>query len=117
MHLKGTENFDLNDITQEDVRIYRHIYYEYAKPLMRCSINFTDEQISNILTPMVNDIGWTLERYHMFSQLDLMQRFAERNYPEVYFQYKDGTRMSGEDMNPLLSIPRLRCPLRTEQKD
>lgn len=119
--LKGTEDFVLDNITQNDIYIYRHIYYEYVKPLLKLNINFTQEQIRRIVIPMVEDLGWTIERYEMFSSMDMMQRLAELNYngskPNIELQYNDGEKVLLDKLNPLLSVPRLRCPIRSEQLD
>lgn len=102
-------------VTERDVYVYRELYYEHIKPLLRLGVKA--EQIENICEDIFKYYGWSFEKFKDFSVLDLIQRLKElRNYGnkvevEVYF---GGEILTLDQFN---EIPELRCPIRSEQKN
>lgn len=98
-------------ITERDVYVYREMYYEYVKPMIRA--NKSDIEIDKCLDYWVVEFNITKEHYHALAQIDLLQRFAN---------IKDDRAMiaifgfSKEDLKNVLNLPELRCPVRSEQK-
>jgi hypothetical protein len=106
-------------ISQQEVEIYRDIYYEHEKPMLISEM--TQEEIAEALLPIVVLKGWTMEKYHAFKSLDLMQRIAYLNATTKLQGKKPNLFMkAGNDLlqceNAYNGIPELRCPLRSEEQ-
>lgn len=107
----------MNKITDKDVYIYRELYYETAKPLLRAGAS--QEFIKEMLTKACDEFGWTHDKYQAFSHIDLMQRIVK-----VGIKYASEDRVqvrthAGEKLEhtATLDMPELKCPIRTEQID
>lgn len=107
------------EITDKEVAIYRDIYYEHVKPLMKQSKS--PEEIEEAILPVLVLHGWTLEMYQAFQMIDFMQRLAYlmstqelmgKNVPNVYMI--GGTEPI--DCSMACKYPELRCPIRSEEK-
>jgi hypothetical protein len=96
-------------MTEEDVYIYRELYYEHVKPLLRQGAD--DTMIDIMMEGVFEQYGWTKDKYKAFSMIDLMQRINELKSDRV--KIIAGT----EVLNPkdAKGLPTLRCPKRTEQ--
>lgn len=105
------------EITEHDVYIYRELYYETAKPLIRAGAS--SSFIEEMLIPRCEHFGWTLDKYRDFSSLDLMQRIASLSIKTASEDRVFVKTTKGEKLNyhGSLDLPELKCPIRTEQKD
>lgn len=107
----------MTEITDRDVYVYRELYYETAKPLLRAGAS--QEFIKEMLVKACEGFGWTYDKYQAFSHIDFMQRIAKmsiRNASENRVQVRTH---AGEKLehNATLDMPELKCPIRTEQID
>lgn len=100
-------------ITQAEVEIYRDIYYEHFKPALNGRFAMPNEEAELLLMPVLTKYGWTMEKYLAFGQIDLMQRIARWNKPNVKMRYADGHE---PDLSNISQMPELRCPRRTTER-
>jgi hypothetical protein len=109
----------MKQITQKDVEFYRHIYYNIIKPLIK--LNKSASEIDKTILPHLMENNWTLEIYHDFQSIDILQRIA---------YYSDCVKLSGKKQQiqimtgkdivdiekfNIFSLPELRCPIRSEE--
>lgn len=105
-------------ITQQEVEIYRNIYYEHVKPMIKggCTLDEIDE----VLISITDQYGWTIQKYREFQFIDLLQRIEH---------LKEVERLSGRPLRinvmngeeevstaKAYDFPELRCPIRSEEK-
>jgi hypothetical protein len=108
----------MEKITQKEVEIYRDVYYNHVKPLLKKGAS--SEEISDTILPILVLYGWTLEIYFNFQMIDLMQRMAYTT-DIMKLQNKKinlSLRCDKEnvDYSKSYQFPELRCPLRSEEK-
>ncbi len=97
-------------ITERDVIVYREIYYETVKPMIKAGK--TEEDIENALKYICEEFNISVEYYKALSHIDLMQRISS-------FKSDNIKLMSGEEyvnLRNVENLPELKCPRRTEQK-
>ena|ERR1035437_4054768 len=100
----------MGQVTEREVLIYREIYYETVKPMIRAGRS--DHDIEAGIDYMCQEFDIPTKRYKLISKFDMLQRIAElmQKYDNVYI-------LGNRDMNKLLNIPKIRCPKRTEQQE
>ena len=111
-------------MTEQDVFVYREIYYEHMKPILRARNVFGMHQaeMEPLLAPALEKYGWSYEKYRSFMTLDIAQRVSKiksRAMLKTGLQ-PDIKVVAGEmelDSISVSRIPELRCPIRSEQKD
>jgi hypothetical protein len=99
-------------ITENNICIYREIYYETVKPMIRSGK--TQEEIDLGVNYMCEEYGIKPDLYHALSTIDLLQRISEMKKGSDRINYK----VNNEELvvENFSNIPQLRCPRRTEQK-
>lgn len=105
----------MNKITDKDVYVYRELYYETQKPLMKAGAS--PEFIKEMLVKACEGFGWTIEKYDSFSALDLMQRIARATIrtaseDKILVQTSEGKNVK---YHASLDMPELKCPIRNEE--
>jgi hypothetical protein len=97
-------------VSEVEICKYREIYYETVKPLIRAGKS--TEEIDVGVKYACEEYEMTVERYHTLSTVDLLQRLAEdHKTKKIKVQFHDGEII---DASHLHSLPRLRCPRRSE---
>lgn len=94
------------EITERVVYVYREIYYEHVKPLLKMGIS-DPELIQMFIQGPLDELGMTIEMFRALQIVDLMQRMSK--YDNVKFA---GLNIEPEALNSTLE---LKCPLRTEE--
>jgi len=102
-------------ITEKDVYVYREIYYEHYKRLLEIWDGTSDSPFSDWLLPAIMAYNWTPEKYYQFSTLDLTQRFTNKDNIKPDFKFSFGDKKI--DAPTFITLPELKCPRRTTQKD
>jgi hypothetical protein len=97
-------------IDEVEVIVYREVYYEHAKPMIRARCS--DAEIEAAITPILEGYGWTLDKFKAFSIIDLTQRFERMKMKNV--KVMAGTHEV--DKGQVSQLLELRCPIRSEQK-
>jgi hypothetical protein len=101
-------------ITLREVYVYREIYYETVKPMLKARRSQAD--IQQAVDYQCQEFGLTVARYEVLSALDLRQRLSTMNDPRVHINTGPKV-LSLEEYRVPATMPTLRCPRRTEQKD
>lgn len=78
-------------LTEENVKIYRALYYGHYKPLVK--EGFSEGEIRAKLKPILAEFGWSWRVFEDFKSIDLAQRFA--------FEYSYSLVLSGKNKNPI----------------
>lgn len=110
------------ELTEEVVKIYRDIYYDHYKPLLKKHENDQESPLFlKEFLPVLNRYGWDLDLFLDFKSIDMMQRLV--------FEYSHELMNQGLRSEPMTSRPeyrhydpnhgalRLKCPIRSEDKD
>lgn len=98
-------------VTEENICIYREIYYETVKPMLRNGKS--QKEIDQAINYMCEEYEITTDLYKALSIIDLFQRLGE---------IKSGSnlkvRVNDEELvvENFSNLPLLRCPRRSEQK-
>ncbi len=92
-------------IDEVEVIVYREVYYEYVKPMLKAGKS--TKEIESIILPILEGYGWTLDKFRAFQIIDIAQRMAKYNNVEI----------TGVDKKMAGAVLELKCPIRTEQKD
>lgn len=106
-------------INNETIAIYRDIYYEHVKPMIKNGDSA--DEIDNKILPVLIKYGWTLEIYALFHSLDFLQRIAytmdrlklEGKKPNLNVVDSNHDAI---DYSNVYQYPELRCPLRSEEQ-
>lgn len=100
-------------ITETEICIYREIYYETVKPMLKAGKS--DKEITAGIEYACAEYGMEVEKYLALTHVDLMQRFSMTIKPsdKMIFRFSDGEEI---DVTNLKNIPELRCPRRSEMR-
>lgn len=108
-------------LTPEIVRIYRDLYYEYYKPILKSiPLNLTpDEQnqfIREQLSFYLESYNWSWPYFQTMMSIDFMQRMV---YDMKLYGHKVKmeANSSYQHLDPNNGALRLKCSLRTEAPD
>lgn len=91
-------------ISETDISIYREIYYETEKPMIRAGRSEAEIELG--IKYSCEEYGYDIERYKALKIIDLMQRFEGQ---------KVRIEIDGQILNSPKDLPQLRCPRRSEQ--
>lgn len=92
-------------ITETDIAIYREIYYETEKPMIRAGLS--ESEIKAGIEYACEEYGYSVERYKALKIVDFIQRFEGQ---------KISIEIDGVRLNHIQNdLPELRCPRRSEQ--
>ena len=61
-------------LTHKEVEIYRHLYYEVYKPLIKSGVEI--EEVPDLMEKSLAQVGWSWSRFEDYKSIDLMQRLV-----------------------------------------
>lgn len=103
------------EIKNHTITIYREVYYEHVKPLIRKGAK--QIEIDNAILPILVMNLWTLEMYHEMSFIDFMQRINYINHQQNLKGRKNFKVLCGNEKvvaDRFATLPKLRCPILSE---
>lgn len=106
-------------LTQKEVDIYRELYYESYKPLIK-ELEITGDPKEDSLfmvkfQPKLDFYNWNYRLFEAYKSIDLMQRIVfdlSLNNPQSLKPYPEYSHL-----DPNNGALRLKCPNRTEDPD